>query len=270
MKKLFKFIRNLIILIIIILVAAVLLRNYIVTYAAPPVVKAALGVPVSIDKADISLTESFVGLDGLKAGNPPGFPDENMLTMPEIFVNYNISSLLKDKIHLEELRVDIASVTVIQNKDGAVNILALLPPEKEGEEAPKKPGRKRELQIDLLRLKIGEITLKDYTGDGEPIVKTITVGIDEEHENVTNPEYLGTLIATKVLLNSSINELLDLNVSSVLNAVNVDDILNTGGELGSTISKQGAEILEKVGSASSSNEVTETIQDAAKKLKDLF
>jgi uncharacterized protein involved in outer membrane biogenesis len=270
MKKILKFFRNIVILVILLLIVAVVLRNYIVIQLAPPIVRATLGVPVSIEGAHISLTKSFIDLDGLEAGNPPGFPEENMLTMPDIYLDYNISSFFKDTLHLEELRVDVASVTVIQEKDGKVNVLALLPPKKDDKDTPEKPVKKRDLQIDLLKLKIGSITFKDYTGTGEPIVKTIRVDIDEEHENITNLEYIGTLIATKVLFNSTINGLLDINVSSLFDEIDVNSILSNNKGISDSLSEQGAKLLDTVSKAAASNDVNDVLQDAAKELKKLF
>ena len=70
--------------------------------------------------------------------------------------------MLADKVHLTELRINMAEVHVVKNKDGKLNLEALVPPSKE---EPKREEERKsgEFLIDRAVLSIGRVRYTDMT-----------------------------------------------------------------------------------------------------------
>lgn len=272
MKTLFTIIRTALVLIVLVIVIAVIARNALVVHIAPPVIQRTLGVPVSLSAARINLLQSSIGIEGVHAGNPQDFPPDTMLNMPELYLEYDLGAFLRDTIHLPSVRLHIDTVTVVQ-KDGKVNLLALIPPPGEPEEKPDKPRTKRDLQIDHLALKIDTIILKDYSMGDEPSVHTIRLAMNEEFENITNPSVIGTIIATRVLMNSTIASIVNIDIDNYLKRIDLDALKETALSLPLLRDEDGVTLQESITRALSTNDVGETfkdLEDAAKSLRQLF
>ena len=72
---------------------------------------AALGVPVSLQDADISLVRGRAALTGLHVGNPEGYQTDGLLDLGAIVVKLDRSSLLSDVIVVKEIAIDGLVVT---------------------------------------------------------------------------------------------------------------------------------------------------------------
>jgi hypothetical protein len=59
------------------------------------------------------------------------------------------------------------------------------------------------MQIDLLKLKIGRIVSKDYSGD-KPLVLVYTLNIDKEYKNITTPQQLALVVMSEPLKSAGI------------------------------------------------------------------
>ncbi|MFH1996162.1 MAG: hypothetical protein ABIJ27_04080 [Candidatus Omnitrophota bacterium] len=185
------------------------------------------GLTLKIRSLRVGILNTVVGIKGLELFNPPGFQDRIMLDMPEIFVDYNLPSILKGTIHLNEMRIDIKKFVVVKNAQGALNLdsLKVVRAQKEGK-APEVKGKGSaggaaipDVRIDLLRLKVSKVVYKDYSKGGQPQVREFDVNIDETFTNVTDPYKLVSLIVVRTLMSTTIGELANFDLGGLQNTV---------------------------------------------------
>lgn len=197
----------------IILVAILgLTRNIWVKWAAAGVVKSITGTPLEIKRLNIGVLEPVIHIEGMRLLNPPGYPEPLMADIPEIYVSYDLASLLGGKIYLKEARFDLAEFRVVKRADGQLNIDALKSVSQAKEEnAGEKPegGASQampEMRVDLLKLKAGKVVYKDYAQS--PVKEEVfDLGINEQFENITEPADLVNLIVWRVVARTAVGRL---------------------------------------------------------------
>jgi len=160
------------------------------------------GFKVSIEDLEINALDDWINIKNLEVYNPDGFPDKIMISIPQIYADYNLSELFKGKIHLRELRINLEELYIVKNKKRELNlnlIKAIQPKEDEviEEKAKKKIHR---LQIDLLKIKVGKVMYKNYPVNLPIIVREFNINIHEQYENVTDPSALVGVILSKIFL----------------------------------------------------------------------
>ena len=203
-------------LIVLVFVLAVVIgvgKNIIAKAAIITGVNAITGLTLDINKIDVGVMKTLIGIEGLKLFNPSEFEDRIMVDFPEIYVDYDLKAFLNKKVHLEEVRLNLTEFVVITNKDGVKNIDALVPAKEEGkeekpaskEEKEKEKGEVPEIQIDVLQLKIGKVIIKDYSKSDKPSIKEVNVNIDERFENITDPKELIKIIVLKALMKTTLD-----------------------------------------------------------------
>ena len=190
--------------IVVLIVVLIVGRNIIIKSAVTTGVKAVTGLNLKIDKMNIGFAKTLLGIEGMVLENPSEFPDKVMMDLPEIYVDYDLGAMLKKKVHLSEVRLELKEFIVVRNKEGKLNMDSLTAiqsgkttetPKKEEKEA--KPAEKIDLQIDLLKIKIGKVIEKDYSAGGEPKIKEHNINIDETFENITDPNQVVNIILAK-------------------------------------------------------------------------
>ena len=204
------------------LVAVFFGKNLIVKTSVKAGVKAMTGLKLNIKSMNVGILNSLIGIDGLQLFNPPGFVDELMVDLPEVYVDYDLGAFIKRKVHLEEVRLNLKEFSVIKNEKGELNLDSLRVVEEkkeekvEGEEEKEKEKTKMpELQIDVLELKIGKVVYKDYSKGTPPKSKEFNVNIDERYENITDPRAFISLIIVKALKNTTIARLTNFNLGAL-------------------------------------------------------
>ncbi len=130
----------------------------------------ALGVPVTLDSASLSLLAGNLELKGLEISNPPGFEHEKLLTMGRVHVNVALTSLTSDTVEIQDMILHDISLVIEQKglKTNLQIILDSLPEtekekpaaaaEEEEEEEEEKPAKN--LRIANLEIKNVEVKAK--------------------------------------------------------------------------------------------------------------
>lgn len=230
-------------------VFAVAAKNAIAKMAIEKGVRFATGLTLKMKSFDFSLTKSYVRIKGLQLYHPQGFQDRVMADLPEVNVDYELLALLKKQIHLEELHLHLKEFVVIKNERGGINLDALKPVQVQGgpaepsapaktepaipsimflsedRDSPRKGAKKispartkkwkgPEVQIDNLYLQIERVVYKDYSGP-TPTVRQFNVNINERYEDIQNLNYVISLIVVKVMMQTPIALLPDLDVSAL-------------------------------------------------------
>ncbi len=225
-----KFIKKLLFVIVILIVLIVIGRNIIVRYGAPLGARV-VGIKMSLGKVNIGLTDALIGIKDIQVKNPKGFPKGNMVEIKEIYIDPVVAGFLKDKIHLVEIRFDLDNLVIIKNEKGEFNFNKLTqakkkqdgePDEEEPAEKDEKKSKKKEFQIDLMKLRLGTVVYKDYSDGPEPKITTFKINLDEEYEDITNPAMIGSIIFSKIMMNTSLSKLTGINMSSINDAFDFD------------------------------------------------
>jgi uncharacterized protein involved in outer membrane biogenesis len=211
----------LILLLVLIIIIAVG-KNIIVKAAVTKGVKIVTGLNMQIDSVNIGIANTLLGIKGLVLYNPDSFEDRVMMDLPEIYVDYDFGALVKKNIHLSELRLNLNEFVVIKNKQGVLNIDSLTAVQTGKKTEPVKtqepeaqPAEKLQIKIDLMKLKIGKVIYKDYSKGNEPFIRTLNLNIDEEYENITDPEAVVRIIVVKVLTNQALTGLTNFKFGSL-------------------------------------------------------
>jgi hypothetical protein len=118
-------------------------------------------------------------------------------------LNYDLFALLGGKLHVPLVVFDLKQVMLIKDKDGVlcVDKLKIIEESKKKAEEKEKPAEETKaakampMQLDLIRLNIGEVVLKDYSKGEPPLIKAYDAPLkDKEFKNVTNVPQLVTLV----------------------------------------------------------------------------
>jgi hypothetical protein len=160
------------VLVIIVVVALVLVLGNIngivkkgVETAGPMVLK----VPVTLDKADISIFSGSGRLKGLTIGNPAGFHTEYAFQLGSVQMDIDPSSVTSDKIHVKNIVIDAPRIIFEGAFDKSnlsqlqANAAAFSASGKEAgpaqTEQQKSESAGKKIQIDLLTIKNGDISV---------------------------------------------------------------------------------------------------------------
>ncbi|MEF9438444.1 MAG: hypothetical protein L0922_06815, partial [Candidatus Mariimomonas ferrooxydans] len=215
MKKAFKIIAIALAVLIVLSFA----KNIIARTLVSAGVKAVTGLRISMKSMNVGIIRTLVDIKGLRLFSPAGFPDREMLNMPEAYVDYDLGAFLKGKTHLEEVRLNLKEFVIVKNEKGELNLDSL----KVGKKARKEKAP-REFRIDALHLKIGKVIYKDYSAGTPPRVTEFVLNLDERYENITNPYAVSNLIVFRALVNTTVARLTDFELGPLKEQI--------GGSLG--------------------------------------
>ena len=85
-------------------------------------IHAETGMETEIGKLTVRLSSSSLYIENFILKNPPEFGGGTFLEMPELYIAYDREALRSGKLHLKVVRIDIAKIHIVENKDGGKNI----------------------------------------------------------------------------------------------------------------------------------------------------
>src|SRR5215213_1485774 len=121
-KWLFRIGVTLVALLILLLVAAVLFKDIIAKSVAERNLRDSTGMDAKISKLEVGLGTPTVNLEGLKLYNTAEFGGSTFLDMPELRVEYLPDEISGLKLRFKTLRLNIAEVHIVKNKQGKTNL----------------------------------------------------------------------------------------------------------------------------------------------------
>jgi hypothetical protein len=231
--------------VIAILIVLSFVKDIVIKTSVEKGVEVVSGLRLNIRNLNVGIIRTLVGIKGLKLYNPSGFRDRTMLDMPEIYVDYNLPAIMKGKVHLNEMRINMQEFSVVKNERGQLNLdsLKVVQAQKEGTSPEEKEAKVPEMQIDDLELKIGKVVYKDYSGGGEPLVKEFNLNIDERYQNITDPYSLISLIVVKALMNTTIARLADFDLQGLEGTIS--DTLATAQKVAAEAAAEAEETIRQ-------------------------
>jgi len=242
--------------IVVMLVAVILIlalaKDIIIKTSVEKGVKHVTGLQLNLKGLKVGVIKTLIDIKGLTLFNPPGYKDEIMVEIPEIYVDYDLPAILKGKIHLEEMRLNVKELIVVKNEKGDLNLNSLksVQEQKEDEkpkeeEKIKKEGKEKgkapEMQIDILELKVGKVVYKDYSKGKPPSTKEFNINLDKKYTNITDPQALVNLIVGQALANTAIATIVDFDLKGLQGVLpgGVKAVEKTAGE---TLKKTAGEL----------------------------
>ena len=164
-----------------------------------------------------------------------------MADLPELTVESDLAALLRGRVHLKQLTVDLKQFTVSKDGKGRLNLDSLSFVQKaKGREKPGKGG-KVDLQIDQFHLKVGRVSYRDFSRGVPPAVQEFQVDLDERYTGIRDPSVLGALIVSRALFKTTIARLTQFDLGSLegmlgsLNQVKDKALEVIGGTVGGTL-----------------------------------
>ncbi len=203
--------------VLVILIALFFGKNVVIKTSVTAGVRAMTGLKLSIRSMDFGIFKTLIGINELQLYNPSGFVDKLMIDCPEIYVDYDLGAFMKGRTHLEEVRLNLKEFIVVKNEAGELNLdsLKVVKEEEVIDKDKKEKSKTRELQIDILELRIDKVVYKDYSKGTPPKVKEYNVNIDGRFENITDPKTFGRLIIVKALKNTTIASLTNFDLGKL-------------------------------------------------------
>ena len=191
-----------------------------------------LGREVTIGSLRLGLWKSSLEIRDFKVMNPPGFWGGEMLAAPEIYVDYNLSSLLSGPPRFSVIRLHISNLQVVQDREGKLNIAGLSKPKSERQSERTSRSSRREkkepvessgggFRIDRLILKVDRGSFRDLA-DGR--TEGGEIGIDEEFRDIRDPADLINIVVVAIIRNQLFTRLTGLDVKSLTRGLGGEEI----------------------------------------------
>ena len=163
-----------------------------------------LGAPVHIDGFSLSLLNQSVKIKGFKIYQPKGYPKGLLLDMPVIAADYDLSALLKGKARFPSVELNLREVVIVKNEAGEFNVDSLAVSDKPAAAPKKGQAKNMPFRIDTLKLNLGRVVSKDYSGGGAPSIKVMELNIDRAYKNITSAQQLIGLIIVESMKSAAI------------------------------------------------------------------
>lgn len=181
------------IIIVILIFALGIVKDQLIKSVVTVTASQVTGAPIHIGRFSLGLFKQSVHISGFKIFNPRGFPEGILVDLPKINVDYDLGSLINQKLHLIKVEIELKEMGLVKNKEGRLNVDELKVV-KEGKKQQGKPSKQMAMQIDELKLGMGRIVLKDYSSGGQPVVKVYDINLHKAYKNITSAQQLTALI----------------------------------------------------------------------------
>lgn len=206
---------------LVIIIGAVILKDQIIKTAVQIGASKVMGTDIKIGGLSFGVFQQSIRIKDFKVANPPGFPQGVMLDVPEIGVDYDLPALLKGKLHVPLIILNLHEMVVVRNREGKLNVDALTVAQKKEvvEPSPRKKEASQQLplKIDVLRLNVGRVVYKDYGRGTEPSVQTFNVNLNNKtYRDIQSAQQLSALILVEAMKPTAIKGAKIYGVSTLL------------------------------------------------------
>jgi uncharacterized protein involved in outer membrane biogenesis len=166
----FRIVLGLIVLAVVGMVAVVLLLDTITKEILVSRLRSQTGMEVKISAVHVGLLSPTLSIEGLKLYNTAEFGGSVCLDMPELHIEYNPSILRGGQFHLTLLRLDLAELSVVLDKNGRNNFETLKKKSKETASHKKSADNIKFTGIDVVNITLGKFLVSNLaSGRGEEI-----------------------------------------------------------------------------------------------------
>src|SRR5580658_9430415 len=125
MRRLIRLAIYLFIVFVVLAVAGILLLNTIVKQVIESRLRTATGMDVRVGAVDVGLLTPTVTFENFKIYNTADFGGSLFMDMPELHVEYDPSAFRAGNLHFKLVRLNLAEVDIVQDKNGRLNVQGL-------------------------------------------------------------------------------------------------------------------------------------------------
>jgi len=202
MKWVRRILLTIVVLVVIVLVVVTFFLGAVVKKSVETVGPKVVGVPITLEKARISVLLGQAKLSQLVVGNPEGFKTPSAFALGELKIDLDVASLLSDRIVIREILVDAPEITFEGSLKGS-NLGALRkqlesPGDAQSETplpeepAAKSAGAQKKVQIDRFVLSNAKVNLSSGLMQGKavtiplPTIELTDIGKGKEGASVSD------------------------------------------------------------------------------------
>jgi len=204
---------RIIILAVVFIFAFCLVRDFLIKSLIGTVATNITGAPTRVGSLSLSVIRQLVKISNFRMYNPKGFPKDILVDIPKMGVACNLGALITGKIHLRQLDLEIKEIGMTKNKEGKLNVDSLKIAAEKSAEKEKKPAKQLAMQIDIVRLGMGRVVSRDYSVEGQPVIKVYDINLKKTYKNITSAQQLVALIISEPLKAAGIQGLKVYGVS---------------------------------------------------------
>jgi len=191
---------RILVLAVVFLFAFCFVRDFLIKSLIGTIASSITGAPTSVGGLSLSIMRQSVKISNLRMYNPKGFPKDILVDIPKIHVACSMGALLKGKIHLRQLELDIKEISMAKNKEGNLNIDSLkIAAEKPDEKEKKKPAKQLAIRIDTVNLGMGRVVSRDYSVGDQPVIKVYDINLKKTYNDINSAQQLAALIVSEPL-----------------------------------------------------------------------
>ena len=241
--------RTILVTLLVVFIGLGLAKNLIARAALTGAITAITGFPAQVGGLRLGLLGGDLHIRNLRVLNPRGYGERVFVDVPELYVNLDPGALLRGKIHVEEMRLNLRTLNVVKASSGDLNLhkvkaLAEGGPKASGGAPAPPAGKLPDLQVDVLELKVGGVSYTDESHT-PPTVQAFAVNIDERYEHITNPYLFAGLVVSRALTKTTISSLANFDVRALQASVTQGLKLSADKLTGTVV--DGAEAAKKIG-----------------------
>lgn len=236
-----------------------------------------VGLRIKMGYFHLGILGQSVHMKKIQLMNPPGFPDKVMVDVPEIYVHYDLLSLIRGRIHLKKGVINLKEFIVEKDLKGQLNLDQLRLTQSQTKRQDKAEAKTISMRIDSLELKIDRVIFKDFSKGPNPQILEFNINLNEKYTNITDPNALIGLIVLKVLMNTTIGNLVNFDMRGLQGS-----LINSVGDVqkmaGATLGKAQTQMRQTTKLASegakqaeaAAKKAEETAKKAAGAIGDVF
>lgn len=124
-KFIFKWGGRLLVVLVVVVAALLLLQDRLFRAWLEARIERDTGLEVSLRHAEFRLRRPLVRLEGLRIYNPAGFGDSVLFDLEELHVEVSRDRLRQRQLHFPDLRLNLAQVNLVEDRDGRLNLRIL-------------------------------------------------------------------------------------------------------------------------------------------------
>jgi uncharacterized protein involved in outer membrane biogenesis len=157
----FRIVLGLIVLAVVGVVAVILLMDTLTKEILVSRLRSQTGLEVKISAVHVGLLSPTLSLEGLKLYNTAEFGGSVCLDMPELHIEYDPSALRSGRLHLTLLRLNLAEVSVVLDKNGRNNFETFKKKSQETTNHKKSADKMKFTGIDVVNITLGKFLVSN-------------------------------------------------------------------------------------------------------------
>jgi len=252
-KLLFK----LLLLLVLVLVGLYLGRNLLARIGVEAAVERVTGFPLVIGSVDVALLENRFEVRDTRLLNPADFGERLFVDLPRFSVDYEPTSFFTRTTHLHQITLDVRQLVIVKNRKGESNLARLrgaspasAPAASPASNAPvpmQSSVPPRHCRVDILRVKIGQVVYKDFTG-AKPVETVQNLNFSATYRNITETGMINHLVLLTVFQRLGLPPDVGIAVDGLLRGLS--GVTDAAGHLlketGQTLKEGSKSLWEKV------------------------